>query len=167
MEYLIVALFYIVQFVIGAIAYRNWMKKNSHLVTAKAQLFDALKSHYEAGTLSDYLEGIVTRKSPLVPSRPLLRPSVICVTTMVIGVALMFVPIKLIFPGLHIAIKVIITFISVTPFIIVAFIGIAQEVDDIRIMNFARSIRDRFLSIGENEGNNQNVEEVIAWAEKL
>jgi hypothetical protein len=166
MEFVIVFLFYVVQFVIGAIVYRRWMKQNSQLQTAKSQLFESVMSRYEDGTLSTYLEEIVDTKSPLLPSRRILRPSLICAGALILGVALMYVLIKFVFPGIHVVFRVIITFISVTPFVAVAFIGIAQEVDDIRIMNFARSIRDRLTqSMNENAEKNA-VEDIIANAQK-
>lgn len=78
----------------------------------------------------------------------------------------MYALIKIVFPGLHLVFRAIITFVAVTPFVVIAFIGIAQEVDDMRILDFARSIRERLTRSMEDQTTEQAIQDLIVSAKK-
>jgi ABC-type Fe3+ transport system permease subunit len=164
MEYFIIFVFFLVQMTIGVISYRRWTMQNSQLPVAKSQILGTVMDHYRQGTLEEYLEGIVYKKGLSLAHRNTLRQAIICAGALLLGIAFMFLVIKKLFPGSHIAFKIIITCIATTPFVFVAFAGIAQEFDDIRVMDFAKFLRDQLRQTGDGDNPERAIEDLLAKA---
>jgi hypothetical protein len=143
-EFVIILLFSLLQFGIAALSYVRWIRRMSLVSSFKTDFLGSVRTRLQAGTLADYLKAITEGRISVLPRRESRPWLLLTGGVMLAGIALMFI-IRLIFPGMHIALRVVVALISVTPFMALLGIAIAQETDDIKIADFVKVTNQEML----------------------
>jgi hypothetical protein len=143
-EFVIILLFSLLQFGIAALFYVRWLRRMSLVTSLKTDFLGSVRARLQAGTLAEYLQAIAEGRISVLPRRKSRPWLLLTGGVMLSGIALMFI-IRLIFPGMHIALRVVVALISVTPFMALLGIAIAQETDDIKIADFVKVTNQEML----------------------
>jgi hypothetical protein len=150
METLTVVLFYFIEFVLGATAFIYWLKRRSNFLAAKTKFIKFIQSKRQDASIAQIIDGLASGKTSLVEKKQLLPFYLLTGAAMFVGVGLLFMIVRFIFPGLGLAARTVLGCLLIAPFIVLVAIAIAEEMDRVKIMNYEKISAERALAHCQN-----------------
>jgi hypothetical protein len=150
METLTVVLFYFIEFVLGTTAFIYWMKHRSNSLAAKSRFVEFLQSVRHDANIEQIIDGLASGKTSVFEKKKFLSFYLLTGASMFVGVGLLFVIVRFMFPGLGLAFRTVLGCLLIAPFIVLVAIAVAEEMDQVKILSFEKASAERALTHCQN-----------------
>jgi len=144
MEWKVAAIVLIIQILVSVVSYRWWKRYESQFPKVRGELLDSLKSHLAKGALEDFVAAENVVPNPLFGKKQARRLYLRTGLAMIVALAASFLAAKVF--ASYLILRAIVCTLVIMPFVHLLTKIIAIEADEIRIVEFQETLRERIAN---------------------